>query len=105
MLNSEKRVVLFGLSHELDSAVASVIIEEHTKSHNIDLELKSPSIDQFMESKEGPWFEVEGCDNISVENTFHTHNEGWEQGVANRTHEHVGVHYKSGLVEIFTTIP
>ena len=88
-------------SPELDSAVASVIIEEHTKSPNIDLELKSLSIDQFMESKEGSWFEVEGRDNISVENTFDTHNEGWEQGVTIRTHEHVVVHYKSGLVEIF----
>ena len=101
VLNSEKRVVLFGFSPDLDSAVASVIIEEHTKSPNIDLELKSPSIDQFMESKEGSWFEVEGRDNIAVENTFDTHNEGWEQGVTIRTHEHVVVHYKSGLVEFF----
>ena len=105
VLNSDKRVVLFGFSPELDSAVASVIIAEHTKSPNIDLELKSPSIDQFMESKEGSWFEVEGRDNIAVENTFHTHNEGWEQGVAIRTHAHVVVHYKSGLVEVFTTMP
>lgn len=75
------------------------------ESPNIDLELKLPSIDQFMEHKEGYWLEVEGRDNIAVENTFDTHNEGWEQGVAIRTHEHVVVHYKSGLVEIFYDNP
>ena len=76
VLNSEKRVVLFRFSPEFDSVVASGIIAEHTKLLNLDLELKLPPTDLLMESKEGSWFEVEGRDNIAVENTFDTHNKG-----------------------------
>lgn len=89
VLNSKKRVVLFGFSPELDSAVVSVIIAEYTKakSLNLGLELKLPSIDEFMESKEGSCFEAEGRDNIVLlKIRFDAHNEEWEQTMAIRTH-------------------